>query len=473
MSTQSDRDANHESHSLELAQSEGTVGGQPVSNTAQPQTLASQQARPRSPWTFKRLLKWLVALIVLVLLIGFLWQHFHATPAGGQGGKGKGQGGGRRGGLAAGQVMPVQVKTLVAGDLNVYVTALGSVVPVSSVIVQPRVDGQLMSVNFEEGQTVNKGDVLMQIDPRPYQVALTQAQGQLAKDQATLLSARQDLARYQSLVKIGSVSKQQVDQQQALVNQSLGVVQSDQGQVDGAKLNLAYCKVTAPVSGRLGLRQVDPGNIVHASDSNGVVVINQFQPINVTYAIPEDKVQSVLKQVHAGNTLSVDALDRGQQNKLASGVLKSIDNGIDATTGTLKLKAQFRNEADNLYPNQFVNVRMLVETQHNITLLPSAAIQRGVKGTYVYVVNADSSVTAKPVALGAVDGDNTAVLSGVNPGEQVVYDGADKLKDGGKVKVIDPSAAPAADSGDAPAAADGSAKGHRGQHGGHRHQSAS
>lgn len=470
MSTQSEHDANPESRQLELAQTEGTLSGEPPVSHGEPQTLASQAKRPATPWTVKRVLKWLLVVVLLVLLVGFIWHYFHADNGTAQAGKGKGQG--RRGGLAAGQIMPVQVKTLVAGDLNVYINALGSVVPVSSVVVQPRVDGQLMSVNFTEGQTVNKGDVLMQIDPRPYQVALTQAEGQLAKDQATLLSARQDLVRYQSLVKIGSVSQQQVDQQQALVTQSLGVVKSDQGQVDGARLNLAYCKVTAPVSGRLGLRQVDPGNIVHASDANGVVVINQFQPINVTYAIPEDKVQSVLKQVHAGNTLSVDALDRGQQTKLASGVLKSLDNGIDATTGTLKLKAQFKNEADNLYPNQFVNIRMLVETQHNVTLLPSAAIQRGAKGTYVYVVNADSTVTAKPVSLGSIDGDNTAVLSGVNPGEQVVFDGADKLKDGGKVKVIQPGSETAG--AEDAAGADAAGKGHhRGQHGGHRRQSAS
>ncbi len=386
---------------------------------------------PKSGW--KRALKWIVfALVVLGLLI-FTWRHFHVAkdsgPAGEQG---------KRGGKN--QIMPVQVKTLVAGDLNVFINALGSVVPRSSVIVHPRVDGELISVNFTEGQTVQKGDLLLQIDPRPYQVALTQAEGQLAKDQAALLSAKQDLSRYQSLVKEGSISKQQLDQQIALVNQAEGTVKSDQGLVNGARLNLSYCRVTAPVSGRLGLRQVDVGNIVHSSDANGVVVINQFQPIDVTYAIPEDQVQSVLKQVHSGNTLPVSALDRAQKTVLDSGKLRSLDNQIDPTTGTLKFKAEFANQANNLFPNQFVNVRMLVETQKNVTLLPSAAIQRGVKGTFVYVVNTDSTVNARPITLGAIDGDNTAVLSGVKVGERVVLDGADKLKDGGKVKVIDHNA---------------------------------
>ena len=386
---------------------------------------------PKSGW--KRALKWIVFALTVIVMLVFTWRHFHAAKDAGQAG-----GQGKRGGKN--QVMPVQVKTLVAGDLNIFINALGSVVPRSSVIVHPRVDGELISVNFTEGQTVQKGDLLLQIDPRPYQVALTQAEGQLAKDQAALLSARQDLSRYQSLVKEGSISKQQVDQQIALVNQAEGTVKSDQGQVSGARLNLSYCQVTAPVSGRLGLRQVDVGNIVHASDANGVVVINQFQPIDVTYAIPEDQVQSVLKQVHAGSTLPVSALDRAQKTVLDSGKLRSLDNQIDPTTGTLKFKAEFANQANNLFPNQFVNVRMLVETQKNVTLLPSAAIQRGVKGTFVYVVNTDSTVNARPITLGAIDGDNTAVLSGVSVGERVVLDGADKLKDGGKVKVIDPNA---------------------------------
>ncbi|AXI03147.1 MdtA/MuxA family multidrug efflux RND transporter periplasmic adaptor subunit [Aquirhabdus parva] len=419
-----------------------------------PSNLPSKAPQP----AWKRWAKWALFVLIVVLIIGFTWRHFH--PAGAANKAAGGQG--KRGGPGMNQPMPVQTKVLTSGDLNVYIEALGSVVPRSSVTVHPRVDGELISVNFNEGQIVKKGDLLLQIDPRPYQVALTQAEGQLARDQAQLIGARQDLVRYQSLVKQGSVSQQQVDQQQALVKQYEGTVKSDQGQVDSARLNLTYSRVTAPVSGRLGLRQVDVGNIVHASDANGVVVINQFQPINVTYSIPEDNVQSVLKQVHNGKTLSVDALDRAQKNKLDSGVLKSLDNGIDATTGTLKLKAEFANTSENLYPNQFVNVRMLVETQHDVTLLPSAAIQRGAKGTFVFVVNGDSTVEARPVTLGSVDGDNTGVISGVKAGEQVVFDGADKLKDGGKVKVIQPQTG-----GEAQGAAGG------GAHHGHRHQTAS
>ncbi len=401
----------------------------------------------------KTLLKWGIFALIVFVIIFFIWQHFHATSSTAQAG-----GGGKKGG-GGNQTMPVQAKTLVAGDLNVYVDALGSVVPLNSVAVHSMVNGQLMSVNFKEGQNVKKGDVLFQIDPRPYQVVLTQAEGQLAKDQASLASARQDLARYLSEKQI--VSLQQIDDQRALVLQGEGTVKADQGQIDSAKLNLIYCKVTAPTDGKLGLRLVDPGNIVHTSDTNGVVVINQFQPIYVTYSIPEDSVPSVLKQVHAGNTLQVAALDRANQNVLDNGHLASLDNQIDSTTGTLKLKAEFPNTAENLFPSQFVNAHMLVETQHNVTLLPSAAIQRGAKGTYVYVVNPDSTVTATPVTLGAVDGDNTGVISGVSVGAQVVFDGADKLKDGGKVKVIDPTK-PAQD--DASSTAGAAAGGHHGHH---------
>lgn len=399
-----------------------------------PENHAPKPSSPQAPQPSKsgwmRALKWIVFTLIVIVILVFTWRHFHPVKDADQA-----DGQGKRGGKN--MIMPVQVKTLTAGDLNVFINALGSVVPRSSVVVNPRVDGELISVNFTEGQAVKKGDLLLQIDPRPYQVALTQAEGQLAKDQAALLSARQDLSRFQLLVKEGSISKQQFDQQIALVTQAEGTVKSNQGLVSGARLNLSYCQVRAPVSGRLGLRQVDVGNIVRASDANGVVVINQFQPIDVSYAIPEDQVQSVLKQVHAGKTLTVSALDRAQKNVLDTGKLRSLDNQIDPTTGTLKFKAEFANQANNLFPNQFVNIRMLVETQKNVTLLPSSAIQRGVKGTFVYVVNSDSTVNARPITLGAIDGDHTAVLSGVEVGERVVLDGADKLKDGGKVKVID------------------------------------
>jgi len=438
---------------------------EPVDHQSSPVSPSPAGATPPRRSGLWRLIKWLVFLAVVVLGIGWIWHHFHAAPQAGGHGGGKGQG--RRGGLAPGQVMPVQASKLVAGDLNIYVTALGSVVPLNAVTVNTRVGGQLMSVNFAEGQEVHQGDVLLQIDPRPYQVVLTQNQGQLTRDQALLATARLDLGRYQQLIKSASISQQQLDDQISLVHQYEGTVKSDQGLVDSAKLNLEYCRVLAPVSGRLGLRLVDPGNIVQANGT-AIVTINQFKPIYVSYAIPEDQVQSVLKQVHGGQRLRVDAFDRAQQNLLATGELSSLDNSIDPTTGTLKMKAKFGNDSENLYPNQFVNVRMLVETQHNTTLLPSAAIQRGSKGTFVYVVNPDSTVTASPVKLGAVDGDNTGVISGVNAGDQVVFDGADKLKDGAKVRVIDPKAR---DIGNDAAMSGATAKGGWGGHhgGGHHH----
>ncbi len=383
--------------------------------------------------TWKEALKWFVFFGFMAVIMVFTWQHFQSNiPAG------HGQDKAKQGGTSgARKIIAVQVKTLVAGDLRTSIDALGTVVPRRSVTVHPRVDGELISVNFTEGQMVKKGDLLMQIDPRPYQIILTQAEGQLAKNRAILAGAEQDLLRYQSLIKNGSISQQQLDQQITLVNQYKGILKSDQGQVDAANLNLMDCRVKAPVNGKLGLRLVDPGNMVRASDATGVVVINQFEPIDVTFAIPEDKVQSVLKQIHAGNVLQVKAFDRAQLNVLDSGHLKGVDNQIDPTTGTLKFKAEFANQAKNLFPNQFVNIKLLVETQHHVTLLPSAAIQRGVQGTYVYVVNTNNTVAARAVILGAVDGDNTAVLAGVSVGERVVLDGTDKLKDGGKVRVID------------------------------------
>jgi multidrug efflux system membrane fusion protein len=383
-----------------------------------------------------RRIKYAALSVLAVLIIFFAWRHFYPDTAA-SANAAQNERSSKKG--MANKPMPVQASVAVAGDLKVYLSALGNVVPPSSVIVRSRVDGELMSVNFKEGQNVQKGDVLMQIDPRPYQIALTQAEGQLAKDQAALASARQDLVRYHTLIKQDSISQQQVDQQAAAVTQSEGTVKADQGLVDNARLNLAYSRVTAPVSGKLGLRLVDPGNVVHASDANGVVVINQFQPIFVTYSIPEDNLSAVLQQWHQGNVLTVDAWDRSQTTQLANGKLQSIDNQIDPSTGTIKLKAVFANTSESLYPNQFVNVRMLVETRKSATLLPSAAIQRGAKGTFVFVVASDNTAAARPVTTGPVDGENIGILSGVKPGELVVIDGADKLKDGSTVTVISPA----------------------------------
>ena len=385
---------------------------------------------------------WTVAavLAVAVAAAGY-WYWSRAPVAPGSGTPGAGV----RGDPSA-RALPVVAAPARKGSIDVYINALGTVTPRNVVVVRTRVDGQLMRVAFREGQLVKAGDLLAEVDPRPFQVQLTQAVGQMAKDQALLKNAQLDLERYQTLLAQDSISKQQVDTQAALVRQYEGTVQSDQGAIDSAKLQLTYSRVTAPISGRVGLRQVDPGNVVHASDANGIVVIAELQPISVVYPIPEDSLQRVLARQATGESVAVEAWDRDQKVKLATGKLISVDNQIDTTTGTVKLKAEFPNTNLVLFPNQFVNVRMLVDTLTDATLVPSAAVQRGAPGTFVFVVKDDNSVTVAPVKLGPVQGETTAIASGVAPGAMIVVDGADKLREDAKVELItrDAQAAPAA-----------------------------
>ncbi len=355
-------------------------------------------------------------------------------------------------GPRANLAMPVVAAVVQQGDMPVTLNALGTVTPLAMVTVRTQINGQLTQVGFKEGQEVNKGDFLAEIDPRPYQAALDQAQGQLMRDQAQLANARRDLARYTKLLAENSIAQQQRDTQDALVRQLEGTVATDQGLVDQAKLNLTYCHIVAPVSGRVGLRQVDPGNYVQVSDANGIVVITQMKPISVIFTLPEDNLPAVIKRLNAGATLPVAAFDRSGSTKLADGMLTTVDNQIDPSTGTVRLRAQFDNGDEVLFPNQFVNAQLLVDTLPGATLAPAAAIQRGAPGTFVYVVKPDDTVAVQPVKLGPGDSQNVAVVTGLAAGDKVVVDGADKLRDGAKV-TLPGSDATAQQQTDQPAAA--------------------
>jgi membrane fusion protein, multidrug efflux system len=356
----------------------------------------------------------------------------------GAGKAGAGKGGGRFGGGDPNRTQPVGAATARVGDVNIVQTALGTVNALRTVTVRPRVDGMLLKADFAEGQLVKAGDTIAQIDPVSFQVQLSQAEGQLARDAATLNNARLDLERYRTLLAQDSIATQQVDQQAATVKQLEGTVKVDQAQVDNAKLQLSYTQITAPISGRLGLRVVDAGNMVRGSDTTGIAVITQVDPISVLFAIPQDALPQVLARLRAGEKPPVEAWDRDNKVKLASGSLISTDNQIDVTTGTVRLKAQFPNPESKLFPNQFVNVRMVVDVRRGGIVVPTAAIQGGNQGTVVYVVNAENTVAIRPVKTGPTEGQITAVESGLEAGERVIVDGVDRIREGAKVEVTEP-----------------------------------
>jgi len=388
----------------------------------------------------RRYLIWFAGLILILGAAAWGWQRWHATSPDKTNAAATGSARRGAGNRPPARAIPVQVANVRQGDIRVYLSSLGTVTPTSSVIVRTRVDGLLLRLNFKEGQMVRAGQVLAEIDRQPLLVQLAQAEGQMAKDQALLQNARNDLARYQGLLAQDSISRQQVDTTAALVRQYEGTIKSDQAQVDSVKLQLGYTRVTAPVDGRLGLRAVDAGNMIHTSDTSGIVTINQVQPIRLLFTLPESQLPQVLEPLRSGKKLRVEAWDRDQKQMLASGRVESIDNQIDLSTGTVKLKAVFANDDGSLFPNQFVNVRLLAEIRPDAIIAPSAALQRGRAGTFVYVVKPDNSVTQRPVKTGAVDGLGIEITSGLKAGEVVVIDGIDQLREGAKIEVANAAA---------------------------------
>jgi membrane fusion protein, multidrug efflux system len=367
------------------------------------------------------------AVLILMLIAAGCWYFIHSTPAPTRAPSYN----------RAEQEQTVSVAPVVKGDVPILFDGLGTVTSLATVTVRTQINGQLIEVGFTEGQYAKRGDFLAQIDPRPYQVALEQAQGALAKDEALLKDAQIDLARYQKLNQQDSIARQQLDTQQSLVHQDEGTVQSDKGQIDATKLNLSYCRIVSPIDGRVGLRMVDPGNYVQTSDATGLVVITQMSPISVIFSQPEDRIAEIDRRLNQGAHLKVTVYDRSGQQEIASGTVSTIDNQIDTTTGTVRLRALFPNDDLALFPNQFVNVRLLVNTMTAATVAPTAALQMGANGPFVYAVNDDDTVSVKQLKLGPAAMERTVILSGLEPGERVVVDGVDRLRAGAKVRIVE------------------------------------
>lgn len=399
------------------------VPSPPSSSSPEHRYSDQRDDQPNSHW-------WVWLLIAAIVLVGGFIYYRHRQAANEAAAKAK----------AAQQprAVPIVTATAKKGDIGVYVEALGAVTPVYTVNVTSRVQGQVMNVYYKEGQMVRKGQPLLEIDPRPFQAALTQVEGQLEHDQALLAEARIDLDRYQQAFNRNAIAKQQLDDQTQLVKQDEGTVKNDQGQVANAQVNLAYTHITSPIDGRVGLRLVDPGNMVQANGTTPLVVVTQLAPITVIFSVAEDYLTQIQQQTRNGNKLAVDAYDRTQQTKIAEGTLLTIDNQIDTTTGTVKLRADFPNKDGALFPNQFVNVRLLVTTQHNVTLIPTSGIQRNAQGAFVYLIQ-DQKATLRTVKVGTSDGNITAV-EGINPGDVVAVNGFDKLQDGVPVRIQKPGA---------------------------------
>lgn len=392
---------------------------QPIKNFQKAPSIGpAQAAKPRSGRRFV-----LTSIVILLIVGGVVWWTKHAAPP-------QQANGGRNS-----APMSIVPEVVGKGDIGININALGTVTSLATVTIRTQISGYMQKIDFTEGNDVKKGDLLAEIDPRPYEATLAQARGQLARDEAMLKGAQVDLARYQGLAAQNAVPHQTLDTQVALVAQDQGTVEADKASVKSAEVNLAYCRIVSPLDGRVGLRQVDQGNYVTPGDANGIVVITQLQPISVLFTVPEDNLQSIAKRLQSGAVLPATALDRTGASKIADGALQTFDSQIDPTTGTIKLRAQFPNNDRLLYPNQFVNIRLLLDTHKDVTTMSAAGIQRGAPGTFVYLVNADSTVSVRPVKLGVTDGDRVEVLSGLAPGDRIVIDGADKLRDGAKIVI--------------------------------------